>query len=124
MIVAGFGHRSGATVASLHAAFVLAAADLRVTALATPADKRALADALAASLRLPLIPVAAAALAAVDTPTRSSASLAARGTGSVAEAAALAAAGPASRLIVTRHISPDRMATCAIARRAAEGTSA
>ncbi len=55
------------------------------------------------------------ALAAVTTPTRSRASLKARGVGSVAEACALAAAGVQSRLLRTRQISPDRMATCAIA---------
>ncbi|ENO84722.1 hypothetical protein C666_16775, partial [Thauera linaloolentis 47Lol = DSM 12138] len=40
---------------------------------------------------------------------------AARGCGSVAEAAALAAAGQGARLLAIRHISPDRSATCAIA---------
>jgi len=38
-----------------------------------------------------------------------------RGCGSVAEAVALAAAGAGGRLLVTRHMSPDRTATCAIA---------
>jgi cobalt-precorrin 5A hydrolase len=41
--------------------------------------------------------------------------LAARGVGSVAEAVALAAAGPGARIVVARVISSDRMATCAIA---------
>lgn len=120
MIVAGFGHRTGATPGSLHAALAratqgLAADGLSIAALAAPDDKLALVSPVALALGLPLVPVAAAALAAVDTPTRSPASLAARGTGSVAEAAALAAAGPGGHLLVTRRIAPDRMATCAIA---------
>lgn len=109
MIVAGFGYRSGATPDSLRAALALAQAGAPpVSHVAAPADKLA----LLAALDLPAIAVA---VAGIDTPTRSPASLAARGTGSVAEAAALAAAGPGACLLVTRRISPDRMATCAIA---------
>ncbi|HRO16470.1 MAG TPA: hypothetical protein PLL33_15800, partial [Paracoccus sp. (in: a-proteobacteria)] len=40
---------------------------------------------------------------------------AAHGTGSVAEAVALAAAGPGARITTRRVVSPDRSATCAIA---------
>ncbi|GAA0747844.1 precorrin methylase [Sphingomonas sp. ABOLD] len=110
MIVAGFGYRSGATAASLRSALALAQTGAPpVTHVATLADKLP----LLAALGLPTIVVDA--VAGVATPTRSPASLAARGTGSVAEAAALAAAGPGARLLVTRQISPDRMATCAIA---------
>ncbi|MHA6346914.1 cobalamin biosynthesis protein, partial [Roseivivax sp. CAU 1761] len=36
-------------------------------------------------------------------------------TGSVAEAAALAAAGPGARLLGPRAVSPDGCATCALA---------
>lgn len=110
MIVAGFGYRSGATIASLRAALALAQAGAPpVTHLATLADKLP----LLAGLGLPTL--VADDLAGVSTPTLSPASLAARGTGSVAEAAALVAAGPGARLLVARQISPDRMATCAIA---------
>lgn len=110
MIVAGFGYRSGATLDSLRAALALAqAGSCPVTHVASVPDKLP----LLAGLGLPMI--AAEALETIETPTRSAASLAARGTGSVAEAAALAAAGPGARLLVTRCISPDRMATCAIA---------
>lgn len=118
MIVAGFGCRAGTPLASLQAALALAATDRTVDALAAPEDRQPLLAPLAEALALPLIPLAPDILAAIDTPTRSPASLAARGTGSVAEAAALAAAGPGARLLVSRRISPDRMATCAIA----EGT--
>ena len=116
MIVAGFGFRQGAALASLQAAFALAQDGHEpVTLLATADNKfeglRSLGDALG----LPVIGVANAALTATETPTRSPASFAAYGTGSVAEASALAAAGPEARLLTSRHISPDRMATCAIA---------
>ena len=116
MIVAGFGFRASADVAGLEAALARAPQGLpRVTVLAVPEDKSALAARLAEALRLPLSLVDAAALRAAVPVTCSAASLAARGTGSVAEAAALAAAGPGARLLTIRHISPDRSATCAIA---------
>jgi cobalt-precorrin 5A hydrolase len=116
VIVAGFGCRAGADAPSLKAALALAqAGHPPVTALAAPADKIAPLASLADALGLPLLTVAAADLQAILTPTQSAASLAARHTGSVAEAAALAAAGDGARLIATRHISPDRTATCAIA---------
>ncbi len=116
MIVAGFGYRSGADQASLRSALMLAqAGHPSVTALAAPADKAALLAPLADALAVPLIAVSPEALRAIPTSTRSPASLAARETGSVAEASALAAAGDGARLIAHRHISTDRMATCAIA---------
>ncbi|WP_010546353.1 cobalamin biosynthesis protein [Sphingomonas elodea] len=110
MIVAGFGYRSGATLESLRAALALAQQGVPpVTHVASLPDKLP----LLAGFGLPMLPTAT--LAGIPTPTRSAASLAARGTGSVAEAAALAAAGPGARLLVPRIVSPDRMATCAIA---------
>ncbi len=125
MIVAGFGFRAGADVAALRTA--LAAAQdgcVPVTALAAPHDKLTLVSALAETLGLPVIAVSSDALQIPTTPTQSIASLEARQTGSVAEASALAAAGPGAKLLATRHISPDRMATCAIARSDAEGSAA
>lgn len=118
MIVAGFGFRTGATCDSMRDALVRARAGLpcpQLQALAAPADKAPHLDALAKDLGLPIMPIEDAALREIDTPTRSLASLAARRTGSVAEAAALAAAGPNAVLLTARHISSDRMATCAIA---------
>lgn len=115
MIVAGFGFRDSADLSSLRAA--LAATGATPERLATAAGKsdhpamRALADALA----LPLVAVPEAELAVQRTLTHSVASRAAHGTGSVAEAAALAAAGTAAILHAPRSISPDRRATCAIA---------
>lgn len=116
MIVAGFGFRSGTGLAALRGVFALAQqGHPSVTHLATAQDKLAVLVPLAEALGLPLTGVAPEALIAVSTTTRSVASLAARDVGSVAEASALAAAGPDARLLGPRHISPDRMATCAIA---------
>ncbi|SLJ86992.1 cobalamin biosynthesis protein [Novosphingobium mathurense] len=118
MIVAGFGFRQGATLQSIEDALALAQQfSPRVTLLATAADKAVSPEMarLAAVLGLPLTGVSGQVLARIATPTRSEASLASHGTGSVAEASALAAAGPGAQLIAMRHISPDRMATCAIA---------
>ena len=116
MIVAGFGFRAGAGLSSLRAAFALAQqGQPPVTHVATAHDKRAALAPFAEALGLPVIGVAPAGLAEASTHTHSPASQAARGTGSVAEASALSAAGKGARLITPRHISPDRMATCAIA---------
>ena len=125
MIVAGFGFRGQATEASLRDALaqVMAkvmgggAAGDAVGALATAADK---ADAtciisLAQGLSLPILAVAEPQLQWASPQTHSPHSLNARGTGSVAEAAALAAAGPGARLLGVRAISGDRLATAALA---------
>lgn len=117
MIVAGFGFRAGASADSLRAAMELACEGTVPDLLATVAGKehspalRALADEMGLSIH----PVTQGRLAVQITPTRSKASQGAFGTGSVAEAAALAGAGPGARLIAARHISPDRMAVCAMA---------
>ena len=116
MIVAGFGFTSRADTSALAAALAAAQAGApEVTALATLADKAPALEGLARGMGLPLIRVTAADLERIVTVTRSAASLAARATGSVAEATALAAAGPGAYLATPRHLSPDRMATCAIA---------
>ncbi|MBJ6121723.1 cobalamin biosynthesis protein [Sphingomonas mollis] len=115
VIVAGFGCRAAVDITSLHDALAAAWAGKPVSALAAPADRCPLVEPLARALGVPLIAISPDRIGAADTPTRSPVSLHRRGTGSVAEAAALAAAGPDARLIVTRHISSDAMATCAIA---------
>lgn len=112
VIVAGFGFRESATAASLADALTRAAGGRVVGVHATVADK---ADALAAALGKPVMPVAPEMLAPQPTLTSSAASLDARGTGSVAEAAALAAAGPGARLLGPRVVSADGRATCALA---------
>lgn len=116
MIAAGFGFRAGAGSDSLADALARArgpAPDVLATAsdkAATPAFR-----AFAAACGLPAQGIGAAALAAAETRTQSPASLAARGTGSLAEAAALAAAGRRARLLGPRAVSGDGMATCALA---------
>ena len=121
MIVAGFGFRASASEESLRSAFDLATAnqppDQVVTALATASDKAQAASlaALAQTLALPVHPIDDAAIRAATTLTQSPRVQSERGTGSLAEAAALSAAGPGARLISPRHISADRQATCAVA---------
>jgi cobalt-precorrin 5A hydrolase len=114
VIVAGFGFRASATAASLADALARAAAGRAVSHHATAADK---APALAAALGQPVTGIAPEVLAVQPTLTRSAASLSNRGTGSVAEAAALAAAGPGARLLGPRAVSADGRATCALAER-------
>ena len=128
MTVAGFGFRRGATLASLQDALALAQRSARsalgasppMTLLATVHDKARAPCllALAAHLDLPVCAVAPAQMAMAPTLTDSAAVRALRHTGSVAEAAALAAVGPGGVLIRPRSVSPDRLATCALALRA------
>lgn len=113
MVIAGFGCRAEATIESFRSA--LAATGMRPDALAVPADRAGLIAPFAETEGLPVHPVVAELLSDIDTPTCSTVSLAARGVGSVAEAAALVAAGPGARIVGLRVISSDRMATCAIA---------
>lgn len=122
MIVAGIGCRNGASAADITAviADALARAEVGTQALnliAAPASKggeHGIAAA-AAALGVPLVFVAKADLqaAAARTQTRSERVLALMGVPSVAEAAALAAGGPAARLIVPRITLG--LATCALA---------
>lgn len=119
VIVAGFGFRAGATAASLRSALAVAQEGLPpVTHLATAADKAPALAPLAEALDLLLVAVDGGTIRAAPTSTASPAAQKARGTGSLAEAAAMAAIGPGARLIRPRRISPDRLAACAIA----EGT--
>lgn len=111
MKVAGLGFRASASLAALRDALARAGA---ADALATPQAK---ADApqiraLATETGLPLIAVDVAGIA---TPTQSPRILATFGTGSVAEAAALAALAPGARIVQSRVTSTDGTATCAIA---------
>ncbi|WP_109466838.1 cobalamin biosynthesis protein [Albibacillus kandeliae] len=117
MITAGFGFRGAATVQSLRDALAEAAGDRAPQAIAAPADKcdAPAFAAFAAELGLPVTPVPAEALEQPETLTHSLRVQAKRGTGSVAEAAALVAAGPGARLLAARSVSPDHMATCALA---------
>ncbi|KEO54828.1 MULTISPECIES: cobalamin biosynthesis protein [Thioclava] len=95
MKVAGIGFQSGTHSRVLREALGAIGA---VERIATVAPK---AGALAVALGKE---VEGVEVAGVATPTQSRASLAAHGTGSVAEAAALVAAGHGARLVLTRQI--------------------
>jgi cobalt-precorrin 5A hydrolase len=117
MRAVGFGFRTQASVASLREALLGAGGCSGLAVVATLGDK---ADApalvsLASELGLPIRGVSASVLAGIVTATQSDVVKAKYGTGSVAEAAALAAAGRGARLISARSVSQDRMATAAIA---------
>ncbi len=115
MIVAGFGFRSGVTLAALQDALARAGGPEGVTHLATLAAKAEGLAPLARTLGLPVLGLMPEALPDQPTLTRSPRVQALHGTGSVAEAAALAAAGPGSRLRGPRIVSSDGTATAAIA---------
>ncbi|WP_457105267.1 cobalamin biosynthesis protein [Methylobacterium sp. P5_C11] len=121
-LVAGIGFRHGTEADEIAALIVRAlgligadGADL--AAIATPADRAAEPAIRGAAARFGLPPssVPASALEACDgqVVTRSARIERLRGVGSVAEAAALAEAGPESRLALPRIASGG--ATCALA---------
>jgi cobalt-precorrin 5A hydrolase len=122
VIVAGVGCRKGAAAAQIEAAITAALAHVGLTRaavrlIATSAAKGSEPGiaAVASSIGVPLVLVAPSDLAAagVRAATRSARVLALAGVPSVAEAAALAAGGPAARLIASRvAVGP---ATCALA---------
>lgn len=114
MKVAGIGFRDGATVGAVLDALTLAGG-AGVTRIALPERKRG--HAICAALEshgYALVFIADAVLATTATPTQSPIALRHYGTGSVAEAAALAAL-PGAQLAAPRTLSTDRMATAAIA---------
>lgn len=116
MIVAGFGFTSAATVDSLVSA--LSCTDGPAPeVIATLTDKTAsLAfKGLAEALCIPVQAVADGLARQQTTLSSSQASLSARGIASVAEACALAAAGPDALLLAPRVVSSDGQATCALA---------
>jgi cobalt-precorrin 5A hydrolase len=122
MIVAGVGCRRDAPAADIEAAIraALARADVAADALdaiATIAAKRGEAGiaAAAATLGVSVVFVSETELKATAdrTETRSERVLARVGVPSVAEAAALAAAGPSARLVSSRVVIGA--ATCALA---------
>ena len=118
-VVAGIGFRHATAADEIldlvgHA---LARQPFLLESLATAADRadEPVIRAVAATLGVPLIGVSAEALIAMDARvvTRSARITATRGVGSVAEAAALAGAGPGATLILPRIASAG--ATCALA---------
>ena len=122
MRVAGIGFRRTAPLASLAEALALAvnqADGLPVDAVATVTAK-ATAPVFVALCDQLGVPLCAVDVAGIDTPSQSARVVDMFDTGSLAEAAALAGAGPGAALIVGRTVSRDGMATAAIAIGAAE----
>ena len=118
MRVAGIGFRGAATVSDLHEALAMArGGGGRVEVVVTEAAKARspVFRAFAAELGVPGLGVAMDDLAQMMTPTQSERIQDRFGTGSLAEAAALAAAGVGAVLVAARSISGDGMATAAIA---------
>jgi cobalt-precorrin 5A hydrolase len=117
MKIAGLGFRRDVTIDSLREAVAAVGGARGLAALATVSNKAGSAalKSLADELGLPIKAVPAEVLAGVTTSTQSELIKARFGAGSVAEAAALAAAGHRARLISPRIISRDRMAAAAIA---------
>jgi cobalt-precorrin 5A hydrolase len=115
--VAGLGFKHDVTLASLREALAAAGGPDDLAAIATVSDKAETAalKLLAQELNVPIRPVAADVLAGIATSTQSELIKAKFGTGSLAEAAALAAAGRGARLVSMRTVSQDRTATAAIA---------
>jgi cobalt-precorrin 5A hydrolase len=122
MIVAGIGCRRGAAAVDIEAAILAAlaragirAADLNAIATSTAKETEAGIATAASTFGVGIMPIAEAALKAAGArvATRSDRVLALTGVPSLAEAAALAAAGPSSRLIASRLVVGA--ATCALA---------
>lgn len=120
MRVAGLGFRGAATFESLNDALEKAGGNVEALATAEVKAGMPAIRVLAKALRLPLHGISRANLAAQATLSHSAKVEQKFGTGSVAEAAALAAAGPGARLIGPRVISSDGLATAAIAERTDE----
>jgi cobalt-precorrin 5A hydrolase len=122
-LVIGLGFRDEADAQSigevLNAAAAHAAMPGQASAIAVPEDKAAHPGLRVAAdtAHLPIEAVGTHAMRAADAhvATRSAQVKRHRDVGSVCEAAALAAAGPGARLVVSRIVSTDRHATAAAA---------
>ena len=120
MRVAGIGFRGAAKLASLRDALDRALRDTAgcpIDALATESAKSRteVFKALAQDLGVPGLGVSAEDMAQMITLTQSQRIQDRFGTGSLAEAAALALVGPEGRLVAARVVSGDGMATAALA---------
>jgi cobalt-precorrin 5A hydrolase len=119
MRVIGLGFRASADLASLQDALRLALAesDGKIDAIVTESAKsrEAVFREFAELLGLPGLGVTQTDLKQMITPTQSQRIQDKFGTGSLAEAAALAAAGPDAQLVAARVVSGDGKATAAIA---------
>ncbi|WP_241565141.1 cobalamin biosynthesis protein [Paenirhodobacter populi] len=119
-MIAGVGFREAASPASILDALARAGAgDLR--RIAVP-EVKARHPAIQTLRRFGyhVTEITAEALTRPATLTDSPAARATHGTGSVAEACALAALGPGARLMAPRAVSADGMATAALAKEESE----
>jgi cobalt-precorrin 5A hydrolase/precorrin-3B C17-methyltransferase len=123
-LVVGVGASKGASTEGLYDAVhqALSSAGLDVSAVAAVAtlDAKAAEPAiveLAERLGVGIVSLGASLLSSVEVPNPSEIVREAVGTPSVAEAAAVVAAGPGSRLVSTKTVSATRDSTVAIARR-------
>ena len=117
MIVAGIGFNTSATPKALAKALdsaLQAAGAVTLDALAS-AQAKATDGVLIAFAQSRALPLLAVDVAGIATPSQSPRVMALFGTGSLAEAAALAGAGAGARLIVGKTTSPCGRATAAIA---------
>lgn len=115
MRVAGLGFRGAATFESLNDALQKAGGNVEALATAEIKATQPAVRILAKALGLPLLSISRARMGEQVTLTHSDIVERKFGTGSVAEAAALAAAGPGARLLGPRVVSDDGLATAAIA---------
>jgi cobalt-precorrin 5A hydrolase len=122
MIVAGVGCRKGVQPVEVKAVILaaleragIAVSELRVIATIAAKSRERAIEVAALAMRVPLVllPPADLLAASMRVATRSERTRALVGVPSVAEAAALAAGGPAARLIVPRIVVGP--ATCALA---------
>lgn len=120
MRVVGLGFRAAADLASLQDALRMVldqTASSQIDGLVTEAAKsrEPVFQELARLMKIPGLGITQTDLAQMITPTQSQRIQDQFGTGSLAEAAALAAAGPDAQLVVERVVSGDGKATAAIA---------
>ena len=115
MRVAGIGFRGAATVTSLQDALTRAGGGVDLLATAEKKATAPVVQELAAALGVEMRALSRDELAGQVTLTHSEKVAERFGTGSLAEAAALAAAGPGARLLGPRVASGDGLATAAIA---------
>ena len=117
-IIVGFGFRQSAKLDSFENAFAQTKITQSCDGIAVPDDKVAHEglQAFAKKQGLAIFGVSQAVIAAAKTPSQSHIIRQKRQTGSVAEAVAIALFQEPASFLVTRCISQDRTAVCAIAK--------
>ena len=115
-IIAGFGFRAQAKQSSFAQVFEMLAETGLDYIAAVPEDKASHAQftQFCTSYGLEIKTVLPHELDSVETPTQSEKSLAYRNVGSVCEAVALHVAGRGAKLLHKRHLSDDKLVSCAM----------